>query len=421
VIPDRRTLERDFPILSTPIGDRSITYLDSAATSLMPRPVVEAMARSQLELCGAVFRGQHLLADRASEAFEVARQQVAAFIGCAADEIVFVRNATDGVNLLAQSLDWHSGDVVIVGAESHHSTMLPWRRAARTRTVPLDADGGWDLDCFAQLLQLGPRLVALTHASNVTGIYQPVERLAAMARAAGALVLLDASQSIPHRRIDVAALDVDFLVFSAHKMLGPAGIGVLYVRRSRYARLTPMAVGGGSVHSVTPTGFARRPGPAGLEPGTPNLAAVIGLAAAIGYLDRVGEAARRDHDRQLADALYEGARQRSSFLRTVAPSPTADRAAILSFSFVDARADDIARMLSDGSGIMCRSGHLCAQPLVDAFDQGGVLRASAYIYNSEAEIARFFAALDGLVPHLSSAIPVAPDHLQEGETQCLPG
>jgi cysteine desulfurase/selenocysteine lyase len=361
----------------------------------MPRLVLQAVTRYGLELGGGVHRGQHLLSERVSQAYEEARQDVARSLGCAADEVIFVRNATEAITLCAHGLPWSPGDEVVLGHEAHHSNDLPWRRAARTVVVPLDDQGLWDLDHYADILKRRPKLVALTHVSNVTGIRQPLGRLVAMAKAAGSLVLVDASQSIPHERLNVDDLGVDFLAFSAHKLLGPTGIGVLFARRQMMRSMNAMAEGGGTVEWVDRATYRSREGPSRFEAGTPNIAGALGLAAALNYLDGLGWALVSEHDQMLSHLLYEGSKERKAYLSYFYPESTANRVALLSLCFNgNIPMNEIARILSNSFGIMCRSGHLCAQPIVDSFSTRGVLRASCYVYNNGNDVKRFFKALD---------------------------
>jgi cysteine desulfurase/selenocysteine lyase len=402
VIPAREVFIRDFPVLEREINGKPIVYLDNASTSLTPRDVVAAIARYYLQLCGTVHRGQHALSEETSEAYEAARQEVAHLLGCAADEIIFVRNATEALNLTAQCLEWNANDEVIIGGEAHHSNQLPWRRVAQTAFVHLDRTGIWDLNEYDVALKRRPKLVALTHVSNVTGIYQPVTQLISMARQAGSLVVLDASQSIPHRRLNVRELNVDFLAFSGHKLLGPTGIGVLFASREQQRRMQPLYVGGGSVEWVDESSFRSRSGPHGFEAGTPNIAGALGLSAAIQYLNRIGWPALANHEIEMAQMMYREARKREHYLELMAATAHEPRAGIISFRLRgNAKVDDIARILSDSFGVMCRSGHLCAQPLVDRFARRGVIRASVYIYNTRSDVQRMFDALDEIASRLT--------------------
>lgn len=382
-----------FPLLSRQIDGVPIVYLDSAATSLKPQSVIDACTRYYTVIGANIHRGKHYLSEEASVEYERARQAASQLIGAYGDEVVFLRNATEGLNIIAHGLELSSSDVVLVSPDAHHSLLLPWRRKADVRMVRLDHNGEMDLDHFADLLRLRPKVVALNHCSNVTGAYAPVSMLGAMAKEAGALVVVDAAQSIPHRRVDVTELHADFLVFSAHKMLGPTGIGVLYGRREHLDALAPRDLGGGTVDWVDTAEHRLRKVPQRLEAGTPDIAGAFGLTAAIEYIEALGYAEISGHDRRMGALLREHAARRDYV--AVLAAGAHDVGGIMSLEVRGCDdLKDLSRILSDSYGIMCRSGHLCAQPLVDALTAGEVLRVSAYVYNTEQEITRFFDALD---------------------------
>ncbi|HEY3353949.1 MAG TPA: aminotransferase class V-fold PLP-dependent enzyme [Polyangia bacterium] len=383
----------DFPLLARAIDGRPLIYLDSAATSLRPALVAAALDEHYRTRAGNVHRGKHLLGQEVSGVYEEGRARIAAFIGARSDEIVFVRNTTEALNLVAHGLGLGGGDLVLVAADSHHSNLLPWRAVARTAIVRVDGAGRLDLDHYRALLRERPRVVAITHCSNVTGLYAPVEALVAAAQNVGALVVLDAAQSAPHRALRAASLGVDFLAFSGHKMLGPTGIGVLYGRAERLATLAPLMLGGGTVDWVTDTELRLRRSPLRFEAGTPNIDGVVGLVAAVDYLERLGLDAVERHEREMAAALVAGARELPA-LQVLGATAGVDRGGLLSLALPGRRdLSELARMLCDSYGIVCRSGHLCAQPLVDQLTAGEVLRASTYLYTTRADVAAFFAAL----------------------------
>ncbi len=393
---DRVSLEEDFPILSREIDDNPLIYLDNAATSLQPRQVISELSRYYLEISANIHRGKHYLSEEASTDYEEGRYKVAQFVGGAGNEIVFVRNTTEALNIVARGLDIGREDIVVVCTDSHHSNYLPWLDRAAVKLVRVDARGAVDLDHYRELLKLNPRVVALTHCSNVSGLYVPLEEMSRMAGEAGALVVVDAAQSIPHRRLNVARLGIDFLAFSAHKMLGPTGIGVLYGKQSHLKKMQPIYLGGGMVDWVDTSGYRIRKIPHKFEAGTPHIAGVYGLAAAIKYLEKIGFDHLEAHDRELSKLLFSEAGKRD-FMEVAAPGNHADRGAILSFKMKGC--DDmgnIARMLSDSYGIMCRSGHMCAQPYVDYSFNGDILRASCYLYNNRQDVMNLFKALDQL-------------------------
>jgi cysteine desulfurase/selenocysteine lyase len=396
--PSIDAIRRDFPILNRLIDGKPLIYMDSAATSLKPVQVANAVLESYNHCTSNIHRGRHLLSEEASDRYEEARYKIAMAMGCSADEVLFVRNTTEGLNVAAEFLRLGPDDLVVGFLDSHHSQMLPWRRRSRFEMVGVGADGLPDLDQLQTLLKQRPKAVVVTHCSNVSGAYAPVDEIVALARAAGALVILDAAQSAPHVPIDFRSLDVDFLAFSSHKMLGPSGIGCLIGRSELLRDEAPVYIGGGTVDEVRADGWTLRRSPHRHEAGTPAIEGAIGLGAAIDYLEGLGFDAIAAHERCLSNALVQELNRRPRF-RMIGPADADKRAPLVSFS-IEGCADlrDLSRALSDGYGIMCRSGHLCCQPLVDAQSEAEVLRVSAYIYNSVAEVRQVFAALDALVP-----------------------
>ncbi len=403
---DPASIRRDFPVLARTIDERPVTYLDNAATTLKPRAVIDAVTDYYANVGANIHRGRHLLSQEASTLYEESRSRVAQFIGAFADEVVFVRNTTEAINLVAQGLRLSPDDLVVGTLDAHHSQLLPWRRVARLELTAVDRQGLVDRDHYEALLRKQPKVVALSHCSNVTGAYIPLEDMIRAAKARDAIVVVDAAQSVGHRRLDVASLGADFLAFSSHKMMGPTGVGVLYGRRDRLEQLDPLLLGGGTVDWVDLHGHTLRRVPHRFEAGTPDIAGVIGLGAAIRYLEQLGLETIDAHDRELAAALREGARQRP-YLDVIGPTQEVDKTAILSLRIPGVtRLDDVAQLLSDAHGIMCRTGHHCAQPLVDHFTADEALRASAYVYNTSEEIAALFAALDDIrsVLHLQPGV-----------------
>lgn len=392
---DAETRVKDFPILSRSIDDNRLVYLDNAATSLKPVQVVSEISRYYLEVSANIHRGKHYLSEEASVFYEEGRYKVAQFIGAAGNEIVFVRNTTEALNLVAKGLKVSKDDYVIICTDSHHSSYLPWVEKAKTELVRVDAQGMVDMDHYRELLKLGPKVVSLTYCSNVSGLYIPIEEMVKMAKDVGALVIVDGAQSIPHRRMNVDQLDIDFLAFSGHKMLGPTGIGVLFGKQSHLVDLPPLLLGGGMVDWVDTTGYRTRKIPHKFEAGTPHIAGVYGLVAAIKYLEKIGFDQVQAHDSELGKILLSEAQKRD-YLEVIAPgNNAADRCAIVSIKMKQQRnLGDIARMLSDSYGVMCRTGHMCAQPLVDFLADGEILRASGYLYNTKQDVLDLFQALD---------------------------
>jgi cysteine desulfurase/selenocysteine lyase len=397
-MPDIRP---DFPVLARTVDGVPVVYLDSAATSLKPRSVTDAVVRYYTEVSANIHRGKHMLSEEASDAYERARQRVAEFVGARCDQVVFTAGTTAGINLLASGLGLGPDDTVLISADAHHSQQLPWRRRARAGFFPVAADGTVDLEAYAGLLRNRPAVVALTHCSNVTGRYAPVDVMARMASEQGALTVLDAAQSVPHRRVNMADLGVDALVFSAHKMMGPTGIGVLVLADRMSATLSPPATGGGTVDWVDQDNIVLRRPPHRFEAGTPHIAGAYGLHAAVDYLDRLGLDELAAHDVSLGETLQRHAVARD-YLTVIGAGP-GDRGGIVSVA-VRGCPDltELARILSDCYGVMCRSGHHCAQPFVDSRSNGQVLRLSAYAYTTDDDIKTAFAALDEAFPLVSS-------------------
>jgi cysteine desulfurase/selenocysteine lyase len=382
-----------FPVLARTVDGIPITYLDNAATSLKPQPVIDSVLHYYTRVGANIHRGKHMLSDEASSEYETARARVASYIGAMINEVVFVRNATEGLNILAAGLDLSPEDLVVVSGDFHHSAFLPFFTRCRVATCDVDEHGTIDLAMYVDLLDHRPRAVVLTHCSNVTGVYSPVEEMASLARDSGALVFLDAAQSIPHRRIDVRHLAVDAVVFSAHKMMGPTGIGALYGRAELLEQLRPAYLGGGTVDWVELGRYELRKIPHRFEAGTPDIAAAYGFGAAIDYLERLDPDVLHLHDKALADLMQAEAARRP-YLRVIGASDS-DRAATMSLEVRGCRRlDEVARLLSDSYGVMCRTGHMCAQPYVSRHSDGQVLRASGYAYNSTADVHTLFEALD---------------------------
>lgn len=387
-------IRKDFPLLSRKIDGTSIKYLDSAATSLTPNTVIETISNYYSNNSSNIHRGKHYLSEEVSSSFEDSRTLIAQFLGCFSDEVIFTPNATASINIVANGLGLNEGDCVLACIDSHHSNYLPWLNKPNTHIIRLDSDGLFDLNHFEELMIYSPKLVAITHCSNVTGVFSPIKEIIEIARKNGALILVDAAQSIPHYKFDVANLDVDFLAFSAHKMLGPTGIGVLYGKKESLMKLTPTTYGGGIVDWVENKRFKLRKLPHNLEAGTPNISGVLGFSSAIQYLNRIGMENIMEYDKYLSDLIY-GEADKRNYLDILIKKKEIDRSAIFSFSIRDCKnTSEIARALSDSYGFMCRSGHLCAQPLVDSLTNNEVIRISAYLYNKEEEIIDFFSALD---------------------------
>lgn len=401
---DVARVREDFPILARSQHGAPIAYLDSAATSQKPASVLRAEEEYYARSNANVHRGVYALSVEATEAYEGARAKTAAFLRASDPaEVVFVRGATEAINLVATSLGrsiLHRDDRVLLTVMEHHSNIVPWHFLREYAGVGLDfvgvdADGrllGADVD---RLLVRGrTRVVALTHVSNVLGTVNPVREIAEKAHDAGALVLVDAAQSAPHRPLDVGALGADFVALSGHKMLGPMGIGALWGRADRLEALPPCMGGGEMIREVRTDRVSYQEAPARFEAGTPNVGGAVGLGAAIDYLGSLGWDGLREHARALTRQFYRRAAERlPDRLRIYGPPAEAeDREPVLSFALAGAHPHDIASLL-DAEGICVRAGHHCAQPLMQVLGVPALTRASPYLYNTAEEIDRLFDAL----------------------------
>jgi cysteine desulfurase / selenocysteine lyase len=386
------TVRADLPITQAAVGEKPLIYLDSAATTLTPEPVVAEIVAYYREVSASVHRGKHMLSDIASTRFEQVRAATAAELGASTREIAFVPNTTAALNMVAAGLGLDADDLVLVPVDVHHSNLLPWRRRARVAHIRLTNDATIDLDHYAELLGRHPRVVTVSHCSNVTGRYAPAREMARMAHEAGALFVLDAAQSVPHGAVRLAETGADYAAFSAHKMLGPTGIGVLY---GRLAGLDPLLSGGGTVDWVDVDGVRLREEPHHLEAGTPHVAGVYGLGATLDYLRGLGWMEVAAHDAELAADLYRHVAARPH-LDPLGGADAAGRAAIASMRLpAGTDVDEVARLLSDSYSVMCRSGKLCAQPLIDMVGDGRpVLRVSAYLYTRPDDLRTAFDAMD---------------------------
>jgi cysteine desulfurase / selenocysteine lyase len=382
-----------FPLLERGYDGAPFIYLDSASTTPKPRPVIAAVTRYYEELGANVHRGLHPIAEASTEEYERARHRVAALIGAQPTEIVFTRNATDSFNLLARALGLSADDEVVFPASEHHSNYMPWRGAAKVVLIDIDDEAVPKWAQLASRLGKRTRLVSVAHVSNVTGVVAPVEEWIATAHAAGVPVMIDASQSIAHLAIDVRELDVDFMAFSSHKMFGPNGVGVLYVRRDRFAELGLGNVGGGMVAMHAEDRFEAREAPFRYEAGTPNIEGVIGLGAAVDYMQGVGMEKIARHSRALAEQMMRGLAELPG--ATVLGRSARERIALatVSLPLPAMRQDDIARLLADAHGIFVSGGYHCAHVLHHRLHLDGTLRASAQIYNDASDIEAFVGAL----------------------------
>ena len=385
----------DFPILGRTVHGRRLVYLDSAATSQKPVQVLDAIREYYLRSNANVHRGVYLLAEEATELYEGARATVANFIGAASpDEVIFTRNATEAINLVAYSwarANLLPGDAVAISALEHHSNFVPWQALARERgaalaIVGLNPDGTFDLDDFDRTLAVRRvKLVAVAGVSNVLGVINPIAEIVRRAHQAGALVLVDAAQMAPHMPLDVSALGADFVAFTGHKMLGPMGVGVLWGRRSLLEEIPPFLFGGEMIRRVTETETSWNDLPWKFEAGTPNVEGAVGLAAAIDYLERIGMASVREHEVALVDYALRALSQFDD-INILGPLSSEGRGGVIAFNVGDIHPHDLATLLDRKAGVCVRAGHHCAQPLHERLGLAASARASFYVYNTPADV-----------------------------------
>lgn len=403
---DVTAIRADFPILSRMMrGGDQLAYLDSGATSQKPLAVLDAERDFLLNSNGAVHRGAHQLMEEATDAYEQGREDIASFVGADADELVFTKNATEAINLVAYTLGDKRfenaigpGDVIVTTELEHHANLVPWQELALRTGATLKwygvvsegpEAGRIDLDSLQ--LDDNVKVVAFSHHSNVTGAVAPVAELVARARAVGALVVLDACQSVPHQPVDFHALGVDFAAFSGHKMLGPTGIGVLYGRRDVLTTLPPFLTGGSMIETVTMEATTFAPAPQRFEAGTPMTSQVVGLAAAARYLDAIGMSTVQQHEDELVAAALAGLSDIGE-VRIIGPTSMQHRGSPVSFVVDGVHAHDVGQVLDD-DGVAVRVGHHCAWPLHRRFGIAATARASFAVYNTLDEVDRLVAGV----------------------------
>ncbi|GAB3538232.1 cysteine desulfurase [Arthrobacter tecti] len=404
-------IRNDFPLLATELNGHPLVYLDSGATSQNPVSVMEAEQEYYEQRNAAVHRGAHALAVAATESYEGARSTVASFIGANPEEVVFTSNATEALNLVAYSLSNASlgrggdaarpyalgpGDSIVVTELEHHANLVPWqelaeRTGADIRYIPTDDDGGLLLERATAVVDGSTKVLAFTHVSNVLGTLTPVAELVGLARAVGALTVLDACQSVPHLPVDVDALDVDFMVFSGHKMLGPTGIGVLYGRSDHLSALPPFLTGGSMITTVTMEQSDYLPPPARFEAGTQRISQAIALESAVNYLAETGMGRIAERGSVLGERLVEGL-EAIDGVRVLGPGAGRERIGLAAFDVDGVHAHDVGQFL-DSRGIAARVGHHCAQPLHRRLGLTASTRASTYLYTTTEEIDAFLAAV----------------------------
>jgi cysteine desulfurase/selenocysteine lyase len=394
-------IREDFPVLERRVNGKPLVYFDNAATSQKPRAVIEAVNRYYTEYNANIHRGIHKLAEEATLAFEEAREKVAKFINAnRTEEVVFVRNTTEAINSVAYSwgrANIRSGDKIVLTIMDHHSNIVPWQQLAQEKNakiefVKIDEEGRLRLDEIREMIDDGTKLVCLAHASNVLGTINPVGEIAKIAHTHGAIVVVDAAQSVPHMRIDVKEMDCDFMAFSGHKMLGPTGIGVLYGKRRHLEDMPPFLCGGEMIKEVHTSGATWNELPYKFEAGTPNMAGAIGLGAAVDYLNKIGMEKIREHDMGITTCALSRMEQVKG-LTIYGSRDVKQRVGVISFNLGDIHAHDLASIL-DEEGVAIRSGHNCAQPLMEFLNIPAVARASFYIYNTKEEVDIFINVLE---------------------------
>lgn len=393
-------IRRDFPILQRQVGDKPLVYLDNAATSQKPAAVLQTLDDYYQRHNSNVHRGVHTLSEEATQAYEDARTRVAQFINApSTKQIIFTGGTTASINLVAYTwgrANLGPGDEVLITEMEHHSNIVPWQILREQlgftlRHVPMTDNGLLDLSHLDQLLTERTKLFCFTHMSNVVGAINPVVQLVAAAHAVGAKVMLDGAQSVPHLPVDVQALDVDFLAFSSHKMCGPTGLGVLYGKRDLLEAMPPFMGGGDMIREVKLSGSKWNSLPYKFEAGTPPIAQVIGLGAAVDYLSQVGMTWVHEHEQLLTKYAYDRLRAVEG-LRILGPGPE-QRGGLLAFTLNDVHPHDLSALL-DREGIAIRAGHHCAQPVHDRFGIVASARASFYLYNTTEEVDQLITALE---------------------------
>ena len=395
---DVEVLRKDFSILDQIVNDEPLVYLDNAATTQKPTQILEAIAAYYEKDNANVHRGVHTLAERATAAYEAARERVCSFIHAASTkEVLFTRGTTTSLNWVARYAEnvLQPGDEVLISVMEHHSNIIPWQEACKKTGARLIyaylKDGMLDLADFRSKLTEKTRFVALAHVSNVLGVVNPIKEIAELVHQANALLVVDGAQSVPHMKIDVQDLDVDFFAFSGHKMLGPTGIGVLYGKEELLERMSPVEFGGEMIDFVYEQEATWKELPWKFEAGTPNIAGAIGLAAAIDYLDKIGMETVHQYEQELIAYVFPKL-QAVEGLTIYGSEDLAQRSGVISFNLAGLHPHDVATAL-DYEGVAVRAGHHCAQPLLSYLGVAATVRASFYLYNTKADCDKLVEAL----------------------------
>lgn len=396
---DVEKIRADFPILHQQVNGQPLVYLDNAATTQKPNTVIDAISDYYRNDNSNVHRGAHALADRATVKFEAAREKVSRFLNApAAKQIIWTRGTTESINLVAASwgrANLQSGDRILVSAMEHHSNIVPWQLVAQAtgatvEPIPVDANGSILMPAFESMLDARVKMVAVGHVSNAMGTVNPIERIIPLAHAVGARVLIDGAQAVSHWAVDVQSLDCDFYVFSAHKLFGPTGLGVLFGKEDLLNAMSPYQGGGEMIETVSFSGTTFNQLPYKFEAGTPDIAGAIGLGAAIDYLNSIDRVAAAEHEQALLVYAEQKARATTG-LKLVGTAT--HKTSVMSFLLEGAHPADVGVLL-DKQGIAVRTGNHCAQPIMDQFGIPGTVRASFSFYNTFDEIDRLFAAIE---------------------------
>jgi cysteine desulfurase / selenocysteine lyase len=399
---DVDAFRKNFPVLSTPVNGQDYYYFDTAATSLKPKVVAERIYNYYLFEVANIHRGSHFLGRKGTENFEAVRGKVQSFINAKSDtEIVFVKGVTEAMNILAYTYgdSMNKGDVVVVGSHEHHSNIVPWlllkeRRGVQLEVLHFNENGSVNEAELQRIIKLKPKIVSLILYSNVTGVRFDVEKVLEAFKKTSTLTVVDAAQAVLHERIDVQKIDCDYLTFSAHKMFGPFGTGVLYGKKERLEKCKPFMGGGSMISQVGWDQLVLQNAPHKFEAGTPNIADVIGFGTALDFLEKFGVESWREHTRELVSTLEEGLKEfpKIKIIGPTLKSPDTKKADIVSFVYEGAHASDVGEIL-DQMGVAVRAGHHCAQPLMKNLGVSGTIRVSFGPYNSNKDVAYLLEAL----------------------------
>lgn len=405
---DTQYIRKDFPILHQEVNGYPLIYFDNAASSQKPKQVIQALVDYYEGYNSNVHRGAHYLADKATIAFEQTREAIQKYIHAAhLEEIILTKGTTESINLVANSFGKRfltSGDEILISAMEHHANIVPWQligeqTGAKLSVIPISDEGELDMDAFTQLLSHRTKIVAITHVSNVLGTVNDVERIIQLAHSAGAKVLIDGAQSSPHFEINVQKMDCDFFVFSAHKVYGPTGVGVLYGKKSILEEMPPFLGGGEMIKEVTFEKTTFNQLPFKFEAGTPNIADVIAFKESLAYVEKLGRKQIAQHEESL---LHYATEKMASLKKLKIIGTAREKIGVISFLIEGLHPYDVGMML-DAQGIAVRTGHHCAQPLMKRFGIEGTVRASFALYNTKNEIDRFVASLDKIISKFSKS------------------